>query len=112
MRASIARTSSSIPLLLLSQPHGSMRAGRPSLRNLPRYPLPPPSAKLTHADAQGGGEGCGMTGARGQGELALAPVRHRGDALGCGSGPLVVTIGHSTRPLDGFLALLQVHDAR
>ena len=53
-----------------------------------------------------------MTGAKGQGELALAPARHRGDALGRGGGALVVTIGHSTRPLDGLTALLQAHDVR
>ena len=53
-----------------------------------------------------------MTGAKGQGELALAPGRHRGDAPDRGGGALVVTIGHSTWPLDGFMALLQAHDVR
>ncbi len=56
--------------------------------------------------------GQAMTGRKAQGELALAPSRHRGDAPGRGGGTLVVTIGHSTRPLDALVALLQAHGVR
>jgi uncharacterized protein (DUF488 family) len=44
-----------------------------------------------------------------QGELPLAPVSHRGEQAGGMGGPPIVTIGHSTRPLDEFLSLLRQH---
>jgi uncharacterized protein (DUF488 family) len=47
-----------------------------------------------------------------QQELPLAPGRHRGDAPGRSGGTVVVTVGHSTRSLDEFLALLRTHDVR
>jgi uncharacterized protein (DUF488 family) len=53
-----------------------------------------------------------MAGAKAQEELALAPGQHRGDEPGRGGGPLVVTLGHSTRTLDEFLALLKEHEVR
>jgi uncharacterized protein (DUF488 family) len=54
-----------------------------------------------------------MTKAKVQDELPLAPSQHRGDELdGHGDDRLVVTLGHSTRPLDELLALLRDHEVR
>jgi uncharacterized protein (DUF488 family) len=50
-----------------------------------------------------------MTGAKGQGELALAPAAHRGHGVDARGGVLVLTVGHSTRTLDELLALLRSH---
>jgi uncharacterized protein (DUF488 family) len=43
-----------------------------------------------------------------QPELPLAPVPHRGNAAAPGRAP-VLTIGHSTRPLEELISLLRAH---
>ena len=45
-----------------------------------------------------------------QQELPLAPGRHRGDAPGRSGGTVVVTVGHSTRTIGEFVALLRAAD--
>lgn len=53
-----------------------------------------------------------MTKARVQEELPLAPAAHRGDGVRAPNDTLVVTVGHSTRPLAELLALLKEHGVR